>query len=363
MIRRVRPRRSRQRLKRRRLRQQRIDELEQPRDAAPVPFDELPPTGAHSAARLGVGKEPLQDFAQFRRIRDLHCAARAHQRAGDVTAVGIVGPHDHRHAERRRLQQIVPSHRHQTTADECHVGRRIQRRQFAHGVDQQHLRVGPHRLSDAAAIEANCAPLQQLRHALEPLRMPRHQHQHCIREPRKQRGVRVEQRLLLAAMGAARDPCWPGADIARAQLAPLLQDQAPWLHIELHVADDVRTLRIGADGDEALGILGGLRRDEAAARHRAAEQGAETAIPRHGFRRQARTREHHRHAAPPAFVEQIGPQFRLHDDCQARADTRQETPHRTGSIVGQKADADLSSEERLRARAPRRSRGAQHERN
>jgi len=327
-----------------------------------MPLDERAPTGAHCAAHLRVGEELLQDFAQLRRVRDLHRTARAHQRAGDVTAVGIVGAHDHRYAERGRLQQIVPPHRHQASADECRVGRRIQRGQFAHGVNEQHWRVGPHRLSDAAAIEANSPPLQQVRHALEALRVTRHQHQQCVREPHEQRGVRVEQLLLLAAMGAARDPCRPPADIARAQLAPLLQDQGPRVHIELHVADDVRTPRVGADGDESPGILGGLRRDDAAARHRATEQAAETPIPRHGFRRQARTREHHRHAAPPAFIEQIGPQFRLHDDCQARADARQEAPHRAGRVVGQKADVDLHSEERLRARAPRRSRGAQHER-
>ena len=95
----------------------------------------------------------------------------------------------------------------------------------------------------------------------------------------------------------------------------------------------------------------------------AADQRAEAPIARHRSFREARAREHHRHAAPPAFLEQIRPQLRLHDDCQARTYSRQESRRRSRRIVRHEANVDLARKQLLRSLPPGLRRGAQHQRN
>ena len=269
----MRLRRSRYRRRRRRLRQQRIDEIEQPRDAAAMPFDELAPTGARSLPHLRVGEELLQDFGSARRIGDFHRTARAHQRARDVPAVGIVGARDHRHAERGRLQQIVPAHRHQASADERHIGRRIQR-------GRVRPRCRPAALARPAAPLARCCA-DRSEFPAAPAGSPRSRSAADAAAPAsamRPRTSRAARRARRAAAPPRRHGCCRRSTRAsRRHSACAVGAPAPGPGAQGCISNFTLPMtcvraRVGADGDEALGILGGLRRDDAAARHRAAEQ-------------------------------------------------------------------------------------------
>src|SRR5271169_5573569 len=110
--------------------------------------------------------------------------------------------------------------------------------------------------------------------------------------------MRFQQLLLLTGMSAARDPHRSRAQVAQTQGAPLLNDGVAQLHVELHIADDVRAGSRCADRNKTLGVLRSLRRDQRVARPYAAEQRAEAAIARYRSLREARAREYHGHAAP-----------------------------------------------------------------
>ena len=181
---------------------------EQPRDAAAVQFDELPSAGAQLAASsAGSAKNSTQYVGQRRRIGDFHGAAAAHQQSRDFLAVGIIRSRDHRHAERGRLEQIVPADRHQTSADERHIGGGVERARVRPRCRPTALRAsGRTALPVLRRSNRIPPPRQQVRHALEPLRMARHQHQQHIGQAALQRRVRVQQLLLFSAMGTARNP-------------------------------------------------------------------------------------------------------------------------------------------------------------
>ena len=162
-------------------------------------------------------------------------------------------------------------------------------------------------------------------------------------------------------MSAAGDPDRSRSGIPQAQLAPLADARFRDLHVEFDVADHVGSSAIRTEGDEALRILRALCRDQGVGRHRGAEERPETAVSRDRSWRQARIREHHGYAPPPALLQQVGPQFGLHDDGHSRPDSRQESAYRSRRIVGQEAHVDVVAEQRQRARPARRRRGGQHE--
>jgi len=189
--------------------QQRIDQTEQAPDAAPMQLHEGASVRTGLGARGRVGKKPAQRVGQRECVGDLHGPAAFDQEPRDVAAIGIVGTDDHRNAERRRLEHVVSADRHQTAADEGDIGRRVQRGEFAHAVDQQHLRVRPHHGRAAAPLETHGPPREQCGHAVEALRMPRHQQQQNIGLIHTEFFVGVEQLLLFAAVGAAGYPDGP----------------------------------------------------------------------------------------------------------------------------------------------------------
>ncbi len=274
----------------------------------------------------------------------------------------MIGSRQHRQPERRGLQQIVAADRHQTAADERHVGRCIQRREFAHAIHQQDLRGRIRRDAAAAPGEAHAAAAEQIRNGPKPLRMPRHQQQQRIRSPGSQLLVRREHLLLLARVRAAGDPRRSCAAERRAQRSPLIDDRGTQFHVELDIAEHVRPGTLRADGNEALRILRGLSRYQRTGRENSAKQAAEAPVSRDRLRRQPRAREHQRHGAAFALLEQIGPQLGFHDDGETRPNAVQEARDRTRCVIGEEAHVDAVAEQALRARpAGRRGRG-QHQR-
>ena len=141
------------------------------------------------------------------------------QQARNVLAVEMRRSRQHRQPERRRLEQIVSADRHQAPADEGHIGRCIQRREFTHRVHQHDLRGAVRQLAAAAPREAHRAVAQQFRHRVEPVRMPRHQQQQRVGCSVRNCRVRREHLLLFARVRAAGNPYRPAAAQRGAQRA------------------------------------------------------------------------------------------------------------------------------------------------
>ena len=69
---------------------------------------------------------------------------------------------------------------HQASANECNIRRRIEDRQLAHAIADEHLGIHRAIVSGAAANRAESLFDGQRGHGLKPLRMPRNHQQQCI---------------------------------------------------------------------------------------------------------------------------------------------------------------------------------------
>jgi len=96
----------------------------------------VPSDGADSLTLFGIAQQSRQRGRQLLRTRHLQRGALLEQQPRNVLAVGMMGPRQHGHAERRGFQQIVAADRHQAPADERDIGGRIERGELAHAVHQ-----------------------------------------------------------------------------------------------------------------------------------------------------------------------------------------------------------------------------------
>jgi hypothetical protein len=192
--------------------------------------------------------------------------------------------------------------------------------------------------------------------------MARHQHQQRVEAGGADRGLRVECGLLLALVRAAGDPDGARARVLRAQRGAPRADVGRQVEVELDVAGDVRALRVGADRAKALRIAFALRGDHDAVRQRFAEQAGEAAIAPHRARRDARARQHQRHATPAALVIERRPELGLEDDRHPRPHPVEEAPHAARQVVGHVAHQHAVAEQLACALRTGRRHGAQHQR-
>jgi len=341
------------------MRQQRFDEFEQTRDAAPIRLDDVPSDGPDPLTLGRVGQQPRQGGRQLVAVRHLQGSALLQHQPRNVLPVGLIGSRQHRQPKRRGLEQIVAADRHQAPADERHIGRRVERRELAHAVHQHDLRGGVRHDAAAPPREAHSAAGQQVGHRSKPVGMPRHQdEQRAASEFR----VRRKHLLLFPRVRAARDPRGPCAAERSAQLAPLLDHTRAQFQVELDIADDARPGTLCADGNEALGIEGGLSRHQRTGGENTAKQAAEASVVRNRLRRQPGAREHQRYAAAFALREQIGPELGFHDEGEPRPYSFQESRDRTRCVVGEEAYIHAVAEQASRARPSGGSGARQHQR-
>ena len=97
--------------------------------------------------------------SSFAAMRSASCFAQA---VGDGGEVGVMRAHHDGHAELRRLERIVAARRNQAAADERDAGQRIDRGQFANGVEQDDL-AGTERARPALRLPAPNACTQSCR--------------------------------------------------------------------------------------------------------------------------------------------------------------------------------------------------------
>jgi len=255
----------------------------------------------------------------------------------------------------------VAADRHQAAADECDIRCGVQRRKLAHRVDQHHVCRARSGRAAAAPREGHVLPTQQIGHAVESVRVPRHQQQQSVGPLAAQPRVRRQHLFFLARVGAAGNPHRPfGAEFG-AQLAASIERRRVYLQIEFDVADHMGLSSPGPDGDEALRVLGALNRELHGGGEYAAKQVPEALVARNGFRRQAGTGEQQRHAAPRALVKQVGPELGLHDDGELRPGAIQESRHGTRCVVRQEAHLRVG-EQGPSTRPSGRRRSGQHQR-
>ena len=186
--------------------------------------------------------------------------------------------------------------------------------------------------------------------------MARHQQQERVRRIGQDGGVRRSRPSLPRRRECFRrsTPASQPKPNAAPGRARSMEGSMPTSNLTLP-ATQVRC-RVGADGDEALGVCRALCRHECSAGKHGAEQGAETAISRHRLLRETGARQHHRNAAPPALVEQVRPEFRFHDDGDRRLRAIDEPAHGPRRVVRQITHGGAVAEQRLRSSPSRRRR-------
>lgn len=246
-------------------------------------------------------------------------------------------PHEHRQGQRRRLQRIVPTGRHQAATDEGNVGQGIQEQQFAHGVAQQYPRLRIDQRAGRAAYGGELLAAQRM-HCIEALGVARHQDQQGIAMHLQQLPMRLQDQGIFPFMGAGGDP-------HRALAAPPLFTQCPGARqqlfvdgqVELDRTGDLHALRACAQVTEALGLGFGLHGNQAhLGQHRPGQPG-KAPIATGRALGQARIGQRHRNAAPGTLVNVVGPKLGFHDDAQLRLHMIEKTPRRPRQVVGQVA--------------------------
>ena len=108
------------------------------------------------------------------------------------------------------LEEVLPAVRHQAAADERYVGGRVEPLQFAHRIADEHLGAdGQGGRRSAAQRDCEPTPAAQCRDGVEPLGVPRHEHeQQRGKAPLEQR-VRLENSAFLARVRARGDQDGP----------------------------------------------------------------------------------------------------------------------------------------------------------
>ena len=277
--------------------------------------------------------------------------ARAHRRPaigtrpasnegpGDLLGVGGVWPGDHRARRAPRAQQVVPAHRNEAPA-------RRRRRPPTH-----------------KARRARPTVSTSSTWALRPHRPPALRRSKGIRDGVDKSAATLSNRCGWRGTSNSSSPAFVSAQLRSAPRAPapprrrgccrqstqasakvasprssrpVLETGSPSRMSNFTLPTTRVRDRVGADRDESFGVLGGLRaRRVVFAATASREQRAEAAIARHGFRAEPCAREHDGNAAAPAFVKQIRPQLRLHDDRKQRPHPREESAHAARRVVGQ----------------------------
>ena len=226
--------------------QQGLDELEEPGKAPPMRLDEAPGTLAHALAERRIRHQACDDGAERGAIGRFEGATRLDQPPRDFRTIRGIGSRDHRHAERGRLEQIMASHRHETSAHECGIRGRIEGRELAHPIDEQDLRFGTNRRDSAAPVENHAARASRLATLSKRSGWrgtSTRSGAAAAATPRRARHAPRAPGLLLPLMGTAGGPDGPRAEYEAAQLAPLFDHRLAELHVELQVADHARARR------------------------------------------------------------------------------------------------------------------------
>ena len=255
---------------RRRIRPQRFNEAEQPLNAAAVRLDDPPSDRPHAQPLRRVGQQPAQHRCQLARILDLEAAPRSSSNCAISLPFACDGPVSTGRPSAAGSSKLWPP-----------IGTRLPPTNAASAAaysaaSSPTLSTNTTRVAPSGARpplrRMNFTPraASRSRHIVKTIRMSRHQQQQRIV---RQLGMRSEQLLFFAGVSAAGNPGGPRFPVEFPQFPARLHHSGGKLEIEFDIAGHASPRAIGADGDEALGILAGLRRDQATPRRRCRARG------------------------------------------------------------------------------------------
>jgi len=298
----------------------------------------------HRPARLAHALGVLRQFHQTAHrtgqpvsIINLLQRTRLAQHRADFEEVEHMRPHEHRQGQRRRLQRIVPTGRHQATTDEGNVGQGIQEQQLTHGVAQQHAGLRIDRRCRRTAHGGELLAAQRM-HRIEALGMARHQDQQGIAMHLQQLPMRLQNQRILAVMGTRGNPHRALFGAPLLTQCPGSRQQLPVdLQVELDRTGDLHALRARAQVTKALRLGFGLHGDQAHFRQHRPSQFGKAPVAACRTLGQSRVGQRHRNSAFGALVDVVGPQLGFHDDAQLRLHMVEKSPGRPRQIVGQVA--------------------------
>ena len=157
--------------------------------------------------------------------------------------------------------------------------------------------------------------------------------------------MRLENQLLLARVRAPGDP-HALVGVQGEEAAPQI-DRAGRVDdggVGLHVARDDDALGMGAERDDAPGVLVRLHREHAHVGEDGRQEASHEPVTTVGPVRDAPVGDHHRDAAGRQRAQRVGPELRLHADQERRIDRRRKAPDGPGKVEGEEAVGDEAGE-------------------
>ncbi len=178
---------------------------------------------------------------------------------------------------------------------------------------------------------------------------------------RQNPAMHLQQGLLLAFMGAGRDPDRSiGSPKMAHEFGAILQTRG-LTQVKLDAARDLHPCRRHAQVDEALGVGAGLGRDQGEAGEGLTGEATQAPIAPGGTGGEAAIAQDHRDTAPLADPQHVGPDFGLHDQYLAGPDAIQEAIEDGGQVIGDIDMTDPILEEGAQPLGPRRRGGGDHD--
>ena len=241
------------------------------------------------------------------------------------------------------------------------MGQRVVQRHLAHRVAQPHVGdqcaggrgVGPM----AAPGQTQTCRFDQRRHLVETLRVTRHDHQQraLIHRCRVLQPGRQQHRLFAFAghCGQQHGPLQRSAPGMAA-----CQQGGVRRHVELQIAADEHVHRPRLA--QALRVAFSLRQHQGQASHRRPDQRVKTLALALALQAQPRICEHHRHTAGLRGMQQVGPDFGLHQHAHGGLEMIEEAVHHTGRVIRQPGlSVSVVQQRQARLAASRRAVGQQ----
>ena len=323
------------------------DAIERAFGGAAIAFGDFPRGFAHAFAHCVVLDQLDPDFAEALACGDLNSCVRVEKLLGHLVKIFHGRAEDWRAREPGRLQNIVAARGNERAADEGSVGKRVQARQLADGIEQQHVSSFVEcgrEVQIAAADDFPTALCGDGSGGIELRGFPRRQNQKRAPPLALHQVVGREHVFFFSSDNAAGDQHGPAFLLANLLLEPGTEaGDRGRLGVVLQISGDRDAVLLRAHGEQPRGVLGRLREEKLGVLHGALEKRADQEFPtletRERFFGDTGVREYHGNIGPARFAQKIRPDFRFHDDDERRTNRAQRATHRNDPIQRKVKDA------------------------
>ena len=274
---------------------------------------------ADGSALRGVVQQPQQNRGQlFHRI-DLQQSAGRQQIVGDPAEVLHRRPDDDGPLGQGRFEDVVAAPAVERSAHENDIGEGVQAGELAQGIEQQNRRqIGGRRGVELRAAHERQA-VEGARRFVEALRVARRHDEERAPPAGRRCAERPRQQFLLAFAGAARDHDGAGRGVLEKRRQIVGDTGLGGGEVVLDVAADLRSLGRRAGRQKSLPVGFALRQDGAGAAQDRREERAQAGVARRRAVGHASVQQQRFRAEALGLQKIVGPDFRLDDDQQPRA--------------------------------------------